>query len=351
MSTANKGYNILVIEDNPGDFALVEEFLLEQIDELSLLHAKTFQNAIEILSMDNQILDIVLLDLSLSDKTGAPLIEGIVDLCPNTPVIVLTGYGDAAFGIKSLALGISDYILKDDLTSTSLFKSIQYSLERKRAASALEESEKQYSELFHLSPQPMFVFELETLKFLDVNEAFIKHYGYTREELSLMDLREIRPAEEIPEFEIRLSRDTKDRKNNNSLGIYKHLKKNGEVIHVDIHSNFIRYKGKNAKITVATDVTERLSYIEAIEAQNEKLREISWIQSHMVRSPLARILGLVQLIIDLKINDDENGKLLDYLLLSANQLDDIIKEITGKTCIAEDNKFSKNYSRYILQAT
>ena len=182
METDRRKYKILVVEDNPGDFALVEEFLIEQIGIGILTHAKTFKEAKNILSSGCSEFDVVLLDLSLPDKTGTPLIKEIVASCPNTPVIVLTGYSDFDFGVNSLSLGISDYLLKEELTAISLYKSILYSTERKKVVSALEESEKKYSELFHMSPQPMWVFDLETLYFLNVNNAAIKHYGYSHEE-------------------------------------------------------------------------------------------------------------------------------------------------------------------------
>ncbi len=326
----NKGdHKILVIEDNPGDFALVEEFLLEQLDAPHMVHAASFKEAYEVLTNGTVLFDIILLDLSLPDKTGLPLIHDIVDLSRKTPVIVLTGYTDMAFGVKSLSLGVSDYLLKDELTAITLHRSIVYNLERKRIISELAESEKKYSELFHLSPLPMFVFELDTLNILDVNDAFIKYYGYTREEVLCMNLMQLRPPEEIPVFEAGLSSDKKDP--SGSLGIYKHLKKNGEIIQVDIQSNFIQYKGKKSKITIATDITERLKYIEAIEEQNKKLREIAWIQSHVVRAPLARIMGLIQIIKNMKENSEEKAKTLDYIIQSANELDEAIKNITAKT--------------------
>ena len=317
----------MIVEDNAGDFALIEDFLFEQMETPVLRRAKSFQEAKNILFNDSNLFDVILLDLSLPDKGGLSLVKDMVELSLNIPVIILTGYADPSFGIKALSLGVSDYILKDELTAVSLYKSIIYSSERKNVALALEESEKQYSELFHLSPQPMFVFELETLKFLDVNEAFIKHYGYTREEFFMMNLRDIRPPEEIPSFETGLLNDSKDQKNDN-YGIFKHLKKNGEIIQVDIKSNFINYKGKNAKVTIATDVTERLDYIKAIEAQNEKLKEISWIQSHIIRAPLARIMGLVQIFKEMEVDSEEKKQVLDYLLLSSNELDAVIMNIT-----------------------
>ena len=142
MLAQKKVHNILVIEDNTGDFVLVEEFLLEQFEEINLLHAKNYKEAFEILLEKCVQLDVVLLDLSLPDKNGVSLIDEIVKICKNTPVIVLTGYTDFAFGIKSLSLGVSDYLLKEELTPLSLYKSIIYSSERKKIVAALETSEK-----------------------------------------------------------------------------------------------------------------------------------------------------------------------------------------------------------------
>ena len=329
-----KDYKILVIEDNAGDFALVKEFLLSQLDSPTIYNATNFKTASEFLSGENHRFDIILLDLSLPDKNGEPLILEIIENCKDTPVIVLTGYADFKFGIKSLTLGVSDYILKDELNSLALYKSIIYSSERKKISSALAESEKKYSELFHLSPLPMYVFELESLKFLDMNEALIRHYGYTREELLGMDIKQIRPAEEIPALELALLNDSRDRRNDRPE-VNTHRKKNGETIQVDIQSNFIQYKGKNAKIIIATDVTERLNYIKAIEAQNEKLTEISWIQSHVIRAPLARIMGLLPMIKDLNEPREYREKMFEYLMSSADELDELIKSITDKTRIAD----------------
>lgn len=79
----------------------------------------------------------------------------------------------------------------------------------------------------------------------------------------------------------------------------------------------------------AIETTEKLTYINAIEEQNKKLREISWIQSHVVRSPLARIMGLVQLINEKDNKDMET--ILEYIRLSAHELDNAIREITDKS--------------------
>ncbi|MCY1516591.1 Regulator of RpoS [compost metagenome] len=133
--------HILIVEDNPGDFILVEDFIIECQPDSMISHAQTFGMARSFLADKNNRCDIVLLDLSLPDLTGEALIEQIISLCETIPVVVLTGYADFDFGIKSLSMGISDYLLKEDLTGSLLYKSMVYSTERKRIALALERSE------------------------------------------------------------------------------------------------------------------------------------------------------------------------------------------------------------------
>lgn len=219
-----------------------------------------------------------------------------------------------------------------------LLQTIQMGELQKEAQLTLERaaSEKKYSELFHLSPLPMLIFELESLRFLDVNEAAAQHYGYSRQEFLNMTLADIRPAETTLETESAIENDRLIRKTN-ALGIFRHQKKDGHIIHVDMLANFMDYKGKPAKVLMANDITERLAYIKAIEDQNSKLKEISWIQSHIIRAPLARIMALVPLISDSRENKEEQKKMLDYLLVSADELDQVIGTITDKTGAVEIN--------------
>jgi PAS domain S-box-containing protein len=331
LTISKKPYQVLVIEDNKGDFSLVEECLSDQPDEFVLSNAKNFAEAAIILASDKVKLDIILLDLSLPDKNGIDLICEIKMRSAGVPVIVLTGYADVAFGIKSLSMGISDYLLKDDLTAAMLYKSIVYSLERNRYILALAESESKYSQLFHLSPLPMWVVNLDTLQFIDVNEATVKNYGYSRDEFLNMTLKDIRSENEIPQMEQAIAT-LKHEPNKISPTILIHKKKNGELKHVEIQTAPVLYKGIRSRIVIANDVTERLEYIKAIEVQNEKLKEISWIQSHLVRAPLARIMGLIPLIAEARSGEDKVfEEILEYILISAKELDTIIMDITQKT--------------------
>jgi light-regulated signal transduction histidine kinase (bacteriophytochrome) len=116
-----------------------------------------------------------------------------------------------------------------------------------------------------------------------------------------------------------------------------HKKKNGELINVEVQISRIQFNGIQANLVIATDVTEGLKYIKAVEEQNKKLREISWIQSHKVRAPLARIMGLIPLLKDAKAKNSEREKIIDFLNSSAVELDEIIKDITAKTVVGDDS--------------
>ena len=190
-------YNILVVEDNPGDFMIVDSFLREQILNPFIVHAENYKQALSKLSEPDIVFDVILLDLSLPDKSGQNLINEMLLHAPSYPIIVLTGYSDIDFSIKSISQGIYDYLLKDELNETSLYKSIIYAIERKRIISELKNSEKRASDLFNFSPQPMMVYDPEDFQFIQVNKAAIDHYGYSNEEFMNMNMLALVPKMEI----------------------------------------------------------------------------------------------------------------------------------------------------------
>ncbi len=190
-------YKILVIEDNPGDFVLVEDYLNEQILEPVIERATNFAQAQSILKNADKHFDVILLDLTLPDKSGKELIKEMLPLTGEKPLIVLTGNSNIDFSIQSISEGVSDYLIKDELNAASLYKSIIYCIERKRAIQQLKESEKRYSDLFRLNPQPMWVYDPATLKIVQVNKAAIDHYGYTEEEFLGLTIMDLRPEDEV----------------------------------------------------------------------------------------------------------------------------------------------------------
>jgi len=127
--------------------------------------------------------------------------------------------------------------------------------ERKRTLEALRASEERHRLLFDASPQPMWVFDWETLRFLAVNQAAVSHYGYTREQFARMTIEELRPLEEVA---LPQEQTTKRVAASEGPGVWRHRKANGETIDVEITSHRIEFAGRDARLVVANDVTERL---------------------------------------------------------------------------------------------
>lgn len=269
MVVLKKNLNILVIEDNPGDYVLIEEYLAEGLESSNIRHVQTFNKAKTALA-ETQDFDVILLDLSLPDQSGENLVKKMMELAGQTPVIVLTGFENQEFGLKTLSMGVSDYLLKDECNPFVLSKIINYSIERYRINASLKQSERQYRSTFNLSPQPIYLVDMDTHKFVDVNEAAVKQYGYSKEEFLTMDLTDIRPKEEIPVLKKKIV----EADSSNSIfyeGLFLHKKKNGEVIDVKIRTSRLEEKGRKLRMVLAEDITEKKYYSELEKLERDVL--------------------------------------------------------------------------------
>lgn len=246
--------NVLVVEDNLGDYIIINEYLEEKVEDLQITNATRFEQAISLLKAN--VFDVILLDLTLPDKAGENLIEQIVEAANTTPVIILTGFTNIQFSVRALSFKISDYLVKDDINSSSLIKSILYSIERKKSTLLLEESEKRYSNLFELSPQPMWIFNVNTLEFFQVNQAAVDQYGYSKDEFLKMKLFDI-VIDDLTEHDKFIK--SKELSFNDKVfkGRFKHRKKSGDIIDVDIYSNLYYINENVYESVIAIDVTEK----------------------------------------------------------------------------------------------
>ena len=138
--------------------------------------------------------------------------------------------------------------------------------ERKQSEEALIMSENKYRYLFDNNPQPMWIYDLESLAFLEVNGSAILNYGYSRNEFLKMTIKDIRPEEDINAL---LEDVANTYKEINRAGIWRHKKKNGEIIFVEIVSHLIKYEKRTARLVLANDITERKLAEEALKESYE----------------------------------------------------------------------------------
>lgn len=146
--------------------------------------------------------------------------------------------------------------------------------------------------LFENHPLPMWVFDHETLAFLEVNDAAVLYYGYSREEFLGMTIRDIRPPEDVA---LLLDHIERSMNAHTPPMHWRHRKKDGVVIDVDISSSDIEFAGRRARLVVATDVTARLKAERALLESEERFRQLTenveaafWITDR----PPSRILYL-----------------------------------------------------------
>jgi FixJ family two-component response regulator len=230
---------IVVIEDNFGDFILFEDYLIEKFDKSNIRHFTNFTNAANYLKESN-IVSVVLLDLHLPDLSGMDLVNSVLLLCKNIPVIILTGYVDISLARNCLSIGAADYLIKDETNPELFQKAILYSLDRQSFNKSIEKEKQNYEMLFNFSPQPMFLYDNQTRKILDVNNSAIINYGYEKEEFMQLKIENIEDS--VNSF-------NSNNQDEESMPLNKdffseratHRLKNGQVISVETYKNEVEY--------------------------------------------------------------------------------------------------------------
>src|SRR5713226_644884 len=136
---------------------------------------------------------------------------------------------------------------------------------------ALRDSEARYRLMFDSNPLPLWVYDLETLSFLAVNNAAVHHYGYSSEEFLAMTVRDIRPSEDVPAL---LDTVAKLSEGLDNTGKWRHRKKDGSIIDVEITSHRLEFGGRLARIVLAVDITERESAEKALQESQQWLTAV-----------------------------------------------------------------------------
>ena len=124
---------------------------------------------------------------------------------------------------------------------------------RHEAVRALADSESSFRLLFSANPQPMWVYDAETMRYLEVNDAAVAHYGYTREQFLEMTIADIRPAEEVARL-MRAAGNTHAARHSDN---WRHILADGREIEVEITSHRLPFAGREAVLVAVQDVTER----------------------------------------------------------------------------------------------
>ena len=173
---------------------------------------------------------------------------------------------------------------------------VAMAIERKRTEEQLHESERKYRLLFETNPEPMFVYDFETLRIMAVNEAAITRYGYSESEFLALTIRDIRSVEEQARLEQELARRTDEGAVRTGV---RHRAKDGRLFEVDLVARPLEFAGRRARLVLARDVTAQ-RHLEHQLRQSQKMEAVGQLAggiAHDFNNLLTAILGSTQLLL------------------------------------------------------
>jgi PAS domain S-box-containing protein len=250
----NQPLRILHLEDNPADSQLVRDQLAHEGVAAAISLATGREDFLKLLDKENW--DLILADFRLPNFTGIEALKLVREKLPHTPFILLSGTIGELAAIESLKAGATDYVLKQnrERLPSSIVRAVAEAAERARrelAETELRQSEKQYRLLFQGNPHPMWVFDLEKLTILEVNEAAMQHYGFSREEFLAMTLNDLR----LPDRNQPARNSVWDAESQGV--IWRHRHKSGRAMDMEVIWTPLAFRGRLSALAMATDVTDR----------------------------------------------------------------------------------------------
>ena len=210
---------------------------------------------------------------------------------------------------------------------------ISYLYHRQKDNRILKENEMKYRFLFENNPQPMFIYELDTLKFIEINKAAIDHYGYSKEEFLGLSFMALQHQADIPLFLTEIEK-IRANKEANFTGEWRHLKKNGELINAELHGQTVISKGRNGQHILVLDITEKKKLVEDLMVAKKRAEESDQLKtaflnniSHEIRTPFNGILGFLNLIQNESVDEEEKSAYFNIVNQSAARLMNTINDI------------------------
>ena len=236
--------------------------------------------------------DIVLADYRLPGWTGMDAFSAMRQADRDIPFILVTGTLGEEVAVECIKQGVTDYVLKEHLARLPLV--VARALEERAVrdarnfmTQALRQSEANSLFLFAHNPLPMWVFEWEAMQILQVNDAALHHYGYDRMEFLQLNTCDLHPAEEAGIFLAACQNVTPEEQR---AGQWRHRRKDGSLIDVEMFLHKMEYAGHAAALVVALDITERK------QAEEEKQKFFTLVENSRDFIAVADLLDNVEYI-------------------------------------------------------
>jgi diguanylate cyclase (GGDEF)-like protein/PAS domain S-box-containing protein len=308
------GLWLLMVEDQRFDAMLLRKQLAAPVVGCNHIdHAETLAGAIE--ALGQCAYDAVLLDLGLSDSAGVAAVRTLRQRFPEVVVIVLTGSDEEQLGLDAMASGAQDMLVKGSFDTDGLARALHYAIERQRLEGGLRQSAEEHRTLFQNNPFPVWVYDSYTLRFLAVNEATALEYGYTCDEFLKMTLLDIQLPEETQKVMAAIEA---ARGEGLVVAEWRHRRKNGSVFDVEVNAQSLDFRGRQARIVLARDITMRKRAIRALEISDGRFRKLfqhslGLICTHDLEGVLISVNPAAARAIDYSVGDLLGRNLADLM--------------------------------------
>ncbi|MFP4528289.1 MAG: ATP-binding protein [Candidatus Kapaibacterium sp.] len=277
--------NILIVEDNIGDYYLMREMLQQSsLYTHAIDHVKKLSEATE--RLEENSVDVILLDLMLPDSSGINTFEKVYKLASRIPVIVMSGIMDEDISLQAVRLGAQDYIVKGQLDAPLLNRSIRYAIERKMVEEAYRESEEKFKIIFRESLDVIIIVDINTGKIIKVNETCLQYLGYPESELEGKHYSVLFADESgVSRFEFL----EKLRINGAVIESQEFRRKDKSIINMDITATVIPWGRTRAILCTLRDATERKYMEDQLHQANEELEQRVFDRTAQLKRALANL--------------------------------------------------------------
>jgi len=345
---------ILIIDDDEDDYFITSSHIQKipgfnaQID-----WCHDYDTALKFIA--DKVYDIYFVDYLLGARSGVELLQDALRLDCEEPIVMLTGKGRRLLDIEAMESGAVDFLVKSEINTEKVERSIRYALLRSRSIKALKDSERKYRSVFEQLRDVIFIADTD-LRFIDINDAAVALFGYSREQLLYMSLTDLFASETKSNIDVHALA--------KGSGMELLLKKsdginiNG-IISVTEHTDT---DGKSYVQGVIHDITKLRTAEKAI-LQSEKLAATGRLVrtlAHEVRNPLNNIILSVEQMKAEGVDDTVDfysgivlrnsariNSLITALLSSSRPADIVLKQVSASNLL--DNVLQRAADSMLLK--
>jgi PAS domain S-box-containing protein len=260
---------VLLIEDNPDDFRLIQKMFKESRANVELKWVKQLSTGLA--NLKEEIFDGLLVDLGLPDSQGIDTFKKIHDQAPQIPIVVITGLADDGLALKAVREGAQDYLVKGQIDSNLLIRAIRHAIDRKRTEAALRESEEKYRTILDNIEDGYFEVDIAgNLTFF--NDSLCRLLGYSRDEMMGMNDRQYTDQENAQKLYQTFNKVYRTGEPTKGFD-WEIIRKDGAKRYIEASVSLKNISGQPIGFRgIVRDITERKQTEEVIKESEERYR-------------------------------------------------------------------------------